>query len=72
VSGSKMRVQYELEDLGGRTRLDYACSFEATSLWMKLLSPVFKIMGRMMVRGFFKRLKSLAEAPQVDAAGASS
>lgn len=63
LKNTVMTVDYKLDDLGGRTRLDYECSAEmAGGSWLKLLAPVFMIFARMQVRSFFKKLKRLAES----------
>lgn len=57
----EMQVDYHLEDLGGRTRLDYRCSAEMTGFW-RILAPLFGVFARMQAKGFFRSLKRLAEA----------
>ncbi len=54
-------VDYRLDDLGPRTRLDCDCEIELPGA-AKLLSPLLAIMGRMQLNGFLKKLKRLAEA----------
>lgn len=65
----EMLVEYRLTPSEAGTRLDYCCSIEMTGVVMKLFSPLFCLLGKFMVKGMFKKLKSLAEAdgaaPQV-------
>jgi carbon monoxide dehydrogenase subunit G len=62
-------IDYKLEDLGNRTRLDYECSAEMKGrAWLKLLAPVFMIFGRIQMKSFFKKLKRLAESEPEEAA----
>lgn len=56
-----MSIEYTLEDLGSRTRLEYRMNAEFGG-WMKLLAPLFAIFGRMQLRSFLRKLKSLAES----------
>ena len=56
-----MTSDYKLDDLGGRTRLDYEWTAEMSG-FMKLLAPLFMIFGRLQTRSFFKTLKRLAES----------
>lgn len=65
MRGTVIHNDYRLVDLGdGSTRLDYSFSAE-TKGWMRILGPLFSVFGRMQVRSFFKKLKSLAEAEQL-------
>lgn len=60
-----MHADYELTDLGaGRTRLDYACRAELPQgvLW-KLMAPLFRLMGRGMIKKFMRNLRGLVERP---------
>ena len=64
----KMTVDYVLTPIDGDgTRLDYACTGEVGGVW-RLLAPVMKPIVKLQLRGFMRRLKSLAEA---EAPGAS-
>ncbi len=56
-------VDYKLNDLKGRTRLDYICTVEPQGFFMKMMMPLFKMFSLMQLKSFFKTLKSLAEAP---------
>ena len=58
---STMSVEYVLEDLGSRTRLDYRMNADFRG-WMKLLVPLFGIFGCMQLRSVLRKLKSLAES----------
>lgn len=61
LRGSAMVNDYVLVDLGdGRTRLEYECTAELVG-WMRVMGPLFKLMGAMQVRKFFRTLKALAE-----------
>ena len=65
-----MDVDYDLTDLGGgRTRLDYACRCEVSSSFVfKLMAPLFKLMGRSMIKKFMRKLRGLVEQPGQQAA----
>jgi hypothetical protein len=66
--GMAINVDYQLTDLGGRTRLDYVAASECSKplpWWMRLLLPLFQVFGKLQLKGFMKTLKRLAEAPQV-------
>lgn len=60
-----MFADYRLTPVGGgRTRVDYVCRCEAPpGLLMKLMMPLFKIMGRAMVKKFMRNLRALVEGP---------
>ena len=59
-----MAVDYRLQNLGARTRLDYTAAADTTGagILMRLMLPLFKLFSAMQVRGFMKTLKHLAEA----------
>jgi len=59
LRGAAMIVDYRLTDLGGRTRVDYECEAQTDSFFMKLMSPLFAIFGRMQIKSFFRKLKTL-------------
>ena len=65
-----MGVDYDLTDLGGgRTRLDYSCRCEVPrSFVFKLMAPLFKLMGRSMIKKFMRNLRGLVEQPGQQAA----
>jgi uncharacterized protein YndB with AHSA1/START domain len=60
---SKMRVDYCLGEMDGRTKLEYTCTLEAPKMgwFMRLLMGLFKIFGRMHVRSLFKTLRQEVE-----------
>lgn len=62
--GAEIAVDYKLHDVGGRTRVDYVCGFEPKGFFMRLMSPLFLVMGKMQVKSFFKKLAELVEAPE--------
>ena len=61
LKSSAIEVDYKLEDLGARTRLDYEMACDSQSFALKLIGPLFGLFARMQLRRFFKRLKDLAE-----------
>ena len=68
-AGMFMRADYRLSEEGGRTRLDYTATAEGKiGFFLRLMFPLFKIFGRMQLRGFLKTLKGLVEAPTREAA----
>src|SRR5262245_61964711 len=63
--GMAMRVDYRLSEVDGGTRMDYVAQTESAKplpWWMRLLMPLFKVFGKMQLKGFLKTLKRLAEA----------
>jgi len=56
-----IEVDYELHDLGGKTRLAYELACDLQGPMLKLMSPLFGFFARMQLRRFFRRLKELAE-----------
>jgi hypothetical protein len=58
-----MLVDYRLADLNGRTRLDYVCKREGPELglFLRMLTPVFAFFGKMQLKSFMRKLKSLVE-----------
>jgi len=64
--GTVVRVDYQLSEANGGTRLDYVAEMVAGQglpWWMRLMLPIGKVFMKMQLRGFMKKLKSLAEAP---------
>ena len=59
----KMRADYRLTQQGPQTRLDYLCKAEVEKpgLFMKLMFVVFRLFGKMQLRGFMKALRKLVE-----------
>jgi carbon monoxide dehydrogenase subunit G len=57
----EIEVDYHLEDLGGRTRLDYRCSTEMKGIW-RILGAVFGVFAKMQAKSFLRTLKKVAEA----------
>jgi len=67
--GAEFICDYELVDLhDGRTRVDFGCEVNSTSRVLRLLSPLFKLFSRMMLKRFLRKLKELAEGGTVRAA----
>jgi carbon monoxide dehydrogenase subunit G len=62
--GMKIRVDYRLTPQGPQTRLDYVCKaeMEKAGLFFKLLFVVFRLFGKMQLRGFMKALRKQVEA----------
>lgn len=60
-----MHADYRLTPIsGGRTRLDYTCRAEVGGgFFSKLLMPLFKVFGKMMVKKFMRNLRGLVEKP---------
>ncbi len=68
-----IRADYELEDLGGRTRLKYSCGWdkpENPSLFMRFMMLLGPIFAKLHVNKMFSNLKRLAEADGGEAAAA--
>jgi uncharacterized protein YndB with AHSA1/START domain len=67
--GMVMRVDYQLTEIEGGTRLDYTGTVEGKrpGFLMRLMMPLFKLFGRMQLRSFLRTLKQLVEAPAVAA-----
>jgi len=62
--GMEMAIDYRLEPVSGTaTRLDYTCAFEPKGFFLRLMALLFPVMGKLMVKGFFKNLARLVEAP---------
>jgi carbon monoxide dehydrogenase subunit G len=63
--GMTMRVEYRLTAQGGQTRLDYVCKAEMpkAGVFMKLMFVVFRLFGRMQLRGFMRALRKQVEEP---------
>ena len=62
--GMTMRVDYRLREVAGGTRLDYTSTAEGkVGLFWRVLMGLFKIFGRMQLRGFLSRLRELVESP---------
>ncbi|MFI4859134.1 MAG: SRPBCC family protein [Phycisphaerales bacterium JB063] len=62
-SDMKAEADYKLREADGGTRLDYSCDFVGEmGLFMKLLMPVFVLMGKMHMKKMMKSLKQHAEA----------
>ena len=64
LKGVELTIDYKLQDLGARTRLDYICTADTSraGFFMRLMMSLFKLFGAMQLRGFMKTLKRLAEA----------
>lgn len=69
LRGVEMYVDYQLQDLGGRTRLDYisAADTSGAGFFMKLMLRLYKIFGMAQLKRFMKTLKHLAEAEAAQA-----
>ena len=59
-----MDVDYLIRDLGGgRSRIDYRCQMlTPNKLLFKLMTPLMKLFGRMMIRKFMRNLRAHVEA----------
>jgi hypothetical protein len=64
-----IRVDYQLTEVGAQTRLDYTSTVEGKrqGFLMRMLFVLFKVFGRMQLRGFLRKLKALVEAPSAAA-----
>ena len=64
MKGMVVFVDYKLHDVSGRTRLDYVSTVDTSkaSPFLKFLMPLFKLFGKMQLKGFMKTLKKLAES----------
>ncbi len=69
LRGVEIYVDHQLQDLGGRTRLDYISSADASGagFFMKLMLRLYKIFGMAQLKRFMKTLKHLAETEAVQA-----
>ncbi len=63
--GMKIRIEYRLTQQGPQTRLEYVCEPEMPNagLLMKLMFVVFRLFGRMQLRGFMRALRKQVEGP---------
>ena len=69
LRGVEIYVDYQLQDLGDRTRLDYLSTADTSEagFFIKLMMPLYKIFGLMQLKSFMKTLKHLAEAEAAQA-----
>lgn len=69
LRGVEVYTDYQLQDLGGRTRLDYVSRTDASGagFFTKRLLPLFKVFGAASLRRFMKTLQHLAEAEAAQA-----
>lgn len=69
LRGVEISVDYQLQDLGGRTRLDYlsVADMAGAGFFMKLMLPLFKLFSKVQLKRFMKTLKRLAEAEATQA-----
>lgn len=69
LRGVEIAVEYQLQDLGGRTRLDYISVADMTEagFFMKLMMPLYKLFSTIQLKQFMKTLKHLAEAEAAQA-----
>jgi uncharacterized protein YndB with AHSA1/START domain len=63
--GMIVRVDYQLSEQNGGTRLEYVAEMAGSKppWWIRLMLPLGKVFMKLQLRGFMKKLKSLAEAP---------
>jgi carbon monoxide dehydrogenase subunit G len=67
----KAVADYKLREADGGTRLDYTCDFVGDmGFFMKLMMPLFKLMGKMHMKKMMKSLKDHAEGGGTAAATA--
>lgn len=60
--GATFVCEYQLVDLQeNRTRVDFSWEIHSTSKLMKLFAPLFGLFGRMMLKRFLRKLKTLVE-----------
>lgn len=55
----EMKVSYDFEEVGGRTRLRYICDSSYRGLFYRLLSPLIKYVTQQKLRKDFARLEQL-------------
>ncbi len=69
LRGVEIYVDYQLQDLGDRTRLDYLSTADTSEagFFIKLMMPLYKIFGLVQLKSFMKTLKHLAEAEAAQA-----
>ena len=69
LRGVEIAADYQLQDLGGRTRLDYVATADVSGagVFTKLMLPLFKLFSIVQLKGFMKTLKRLAEAETAQA-----
>ena len=69
LRGVEIYVDYQLQDLGDRTRLDYLSTADTSEadFFIKLMMPLYKIFGMAQLKRFMKTLKRLAEAEAAQA-----
>ena len=60
--GTGLEIDYKLDDLGGRTRLEYECGCELQNKVLAFFAPLFGVFARMQARSFFRKLRKLAES----------
>lgn len=69
---TEMFIDFKLQDLGGRTRLDYMESVDSAGALSQLMSPVVKLFSMMQLKGFFKTLRTLVEEKEEALIGSST
>ncbi len=64
MKGMTIFVDYKLQDISGRTRLDYVSTVDVSKAnpFLKILMPLFKLFGKMQLKSFMNTLKRLAES----------
>lgn len=67
-ANEEMFGDYELSDLGGRTRLEYRVEKELEGWVLKALTPLILLLAKARFNGMFKRLKKAVETGGVRAA----
>ncbi len=69
LRGVEIDVDYQLQHLGDRTRLDYLSTADPSGagFFIKLMMPLYKIFGLVQLKSFMKTLKHLAEAEAAQA-----
>ena len=56
-----MLAEYRLSEREGSTRVEFSERCENAGFVMRLFGPLFKVFGRMQVKGWFRRLRVLVE-----------
>ncbi len=57
-------VTYNLQDLGGKTRLEYLSETKYYGWFIKLMAPIVGIMAQRQLKKDLQKLKELVEAPE--------
>jgi uncharacterized protein YndB with AHSA1/START domain len=64
-AGCKVRVDYQLNQVGEQTHLAYRCAMEGKKfgLFWRMMMVLAQVFGKMQLRSFLRTLKQQVEAP---------